>query len=49
MKKIGIIILLLFLYTFICAFSYVQAISSDISNSIFRLHIIANSNSDEDQ
>lgn len=49
MKKIGIIISLLFLYTFICAFSYVQAISSDISNSVFRLHIIANSNSNEDQ
>lgn len=49
MKKIGIIVSLLFLYTFICAFSYVQAISSDISNSVFRLHIIANSNSDEDQ
>ena len=49
MKKIGIILSLLFLYTFICAFSYVQAISSDISNSVFRLHIIANSNSNEDQ
>lgn len=52
MKKIEIIIILsilLLLYTFICAFSYVQAVSSDISSSVFRLHVIANSNSDEDQ
>ena len=49
MKKIGIVILLLLLYTFICAFSYVDAVSSNISDSIFRLHVIANSNSDEDQ
>ena len=51
-SKIGIIItlfFLLFLYTSICAFSYVQAVSTDISNSVFRLHVIANSNSDEDQ
>ncbi len=51
-SKIGIILilfLLLSLYTLICAFSYVQAVSSDISNSVFRLHVIANSNSDEDQ
>ena len=33
----------------ICAFSYVKAVSSDISNSVFRLHVIANSDSKEDQ
>lgn len=51
-SKIGIIIiliLLLFLYTIICAISYVEAVSTDISSSVFRLHVIANSNSDEDQ
>lgn len=51
-SKIGIILilsLLLFLYTFICAFSYVEAVSSNISDSVFRLHVIANSNSTEDQ
>lgn len=51
-SKIGILFilsLLLFLYTTICAISYVDAVSSDISNSVFRLHVIANSNSDEDQ
>ena len=41
--------LLLFLYTTICAISYVDAVSTDISDSVFRLHVIANSNSDEDQ
>lgn len=51
-SKIGIAVilsLLLFLYTVICAFSYVEAVSSDISDSVFRLHVIANSNSNEDQ
>ncbi len=51
-SKIGILLTLIFLlliYTAICAFSYVQAVSTDISNSVFRLHVIANSNSDEDQ
>ena len=52
MKKIKnflIIILLLFIYCIICAFSYVNAVSTDIQNSVFRLHVIANSDSDEDQ
>lgn len=51
-SKIGIsimLILLLFIYTTVCAISYVEAVSSDISNSVFRLHILANSNSEEDQ
>ena len=47
--KIIVLILLLFLYTFISALNYVQEISSDISSSVFRLHVIANSNSNEDQ
>ena len=48
--KSGIILfLLLVLYIFICANSYVQAVSSNISDSVFRLHVIANSNSIEDQ
>ena len=52
MKKfLSFIILgiLLFIYTVICAISYVSAVSSDISDSVFRLHVIANSDSDEDQ
>ena len=48
-KRIFIILLLFVLYTSICAFSYAQTVSSDIANSVFRLHIIANSDSEEDQ
>lgn len=31
------------------AYSYASSISSDLSKSVFRLHVIANSDSDEDQ
>ena len=48
-KMVIILSFLLFLYTTICAFSYAQNISTDISNSVFRLHVIANSDSEEDQ
>ena len=51
-SKIGIsitLILLLFLYTTINAISYVEAVSTDIRDSVFRLHVIANSDSNEDQ
>ena len=40
---------LLFLYTTICAFSYAQNISTDISNSVFRLQVITNSNNKKNQ
>ena len=40
---------LLFIYTSICAISYAQNISNDIADSVFRLHVIANSDSKEDQ
>ncbi|MBR0351455.1 MAG: stage II sporulation protein R [Clostridia bacterium] len=49
LKMIFILTILLFLYTTICAFTYAQNVSNNISNSVFRLHVIANSNSDEDQ
>lgn len=49
LKNAIFLILLLFIYTFICAKSYVTAISSDLSNAVFRLHVIANSDSEEDQ
>ena len=48
-KRFCIIILLLALYIFISALSYTRAICSDIQDSVFRLHVIANSDSDEDQ
>ncbi len=44
-----LILFLLFLYIIISAFSYVNAVSSDLANSVFRLHVIANSDSKEDQ
>ena len=47
--RLSILIILFFLYFLICAFDYVQTVSSDISNSVFRLHVIANSNTTEDQ
>lgn len=48
-KSVIILTILLCVYTFLCAYSYVQAISSDLSESVFRLHVIANSDSEEDQ
>ena len=48
-KKIIIIFALLILYLLISIFSYSNAVSQDISNNVFRLHVIANSNSSEDQ
>lgn len=48
-KRFLILLILLFVYTIICAFSYVNAVSSNIESSVFRLHVIANSNSKEDQ
>ena len=51
-KKVKLFItlsLLLFLYVFISAFSYACNVSNDLQNSVFRLHVIANSDSKEDQ
>jgi len=48
-KRLLLLLVLLFVYTFICAFSYVNAVSTNIQDSVFRLHVIANSNSEEDQ
>ena len=49
LKMVIILTFLLFLYSSICAISYAQNISTDIANSVFRLHVIANSDSEEDQ
>lgn len=48
-KMIIILSLLLFLYVTISAFSYAKSVSYNISDSVFRLHVIANSDSEEDQ
>lgn len=42
-------IFLIFLYTLVCAISYVDAVSNNLSDSVLRLHVIANSDSVEDQ
>lgn len=49
LKMVIILTCLLFLYISICAISYAQNISSDIANSVFRLHVLANSDTEEDQ
>ena len=48
-KMVIILSFLLFIYTTICAFSYAQNMSTDIANNVLRLHVLANSNSEEDQ
>ena len=49
LKRFLIVIILFSLFVFISALSYVNAVSEDISNSVFRLDVIANSHSDGDQ
>ena len=52
MKKLlnfCLLMFLLFLYIFILAQTYVSAVSTNISEAVFRLHVIANSNTTEDQ
>lgn len=51
-KRLKYIILFSFLFTlyfFICAYSYASSTSVNISSSVFRFHVLANSNSEEDQ
>ncbi len=47
--KIFVILILLSIFILISAISYVDAVSNNIADSVFRLHIIANSDSEEDQ
>lgn len=53
MKKklnfIFILTILVFIYIALLSFNYSKAISSNLSDSVFRLHIIANSDSSSDQ
>ena len=46
---IFLLIILFIFFIFFSSFNYVKSVSSDLSDSIFRLHIIANSDSKEDQ
>ena len=47
--KILLIILLFVIFISTSAYSYSSAVSNNIADSIFRLHVIANSNSSDDQ
>ena len=47
--KFFIFLFLFLLFLFITAKSYANSISNELSDNIFRLHIIANSDSKEDQ
>ena len=49
LKRFIIVLFLLTLFIFVSAISYVSAVSNNIANSVFRLHVIANSDSKEDQ
>lgn len=49
LKNVILLIFLLCLYVFISANGYVSAVSEDLSQAVFRLHVIANSDTDEDQ
>ena len=52
MRKLKITFLLIVLFSifiFVNAYNYVEAISDNLYNSVFRLHVIANSDSKEDQ
>ncbi len=49
LKYISILIILLISFIFISISSYASSISKDLSDNFFRLHILANSDSKEDQ
>ena len=48
-KKITIFTILFIIYFICCAGNYSKAITNNISDSVFRLHVIANSDSIYDQ
>lgn len=49
LKRVFLLVSLLFIYILVFFISYATTVTSDLSNSVFRLHVIANSNSAEDQ
>ena len=49
LKRYLFIILLLFIYILLYSFSYANTVVSNLSDSVFRLHVIANSDSEADQ
>ncbi len=49
MKKYFILLFVLILFLILSAFSYAYAINENLSDNVFRLHVISNSDSKEDQ
>ena len=49
MKKYLFLLIVLISFIILSAYSYASAINEDLSNNVFRLHVIANSDSREDQ
>ena len=49
LRNFSLIVFLIFIYVFICAQNYVSAVSNNLSDAVFRLHVLANSDSAEDQ
>ncbi len=49
LKSLIILSILIFTFLFLTISSYAKTVSYDLSNNFFRLHILANSNSKEDQ
>ena len=49
MKKYLFLLIVLISFIILSAYSYASAIKEDLSNNVFRLHVIANSDSKEDQ
>ena len=49
MKKYILLLIVSVLFLLLSAYSYVNAVSNNLADSVFRLHVIANSDSKEDQ
>ena len=49
LKSFFVLLFLFSIYFLVSAYSYVTAVSADLSNSVFRLHVLANSDTTEDQ
>ena len=49
MKKYLLLLIVSVAFLLLSAYSYVNAVSNNLADSVFRLHVIANSDSEEDQ
>jgi len=49
MKKYILLLIVSVLFLLLSAYSYVNAVSNNLADSVFRLHVIANSDSTQDQ